>query len=221
MSNGGDVSKPGSRAPIHLGNVLVVEGLDMYRFFLALLRELGLKNQIEVRNGGGIPDLYKYLAVLPLVSDFDKVSSLGVVCDTETDPSAAFNNLRNALQQAGLSVPATVLQPTSLSSRPCITVALLPDAATPGMLESLLWRSLRAEADPRISCVEQYLDCIRQQTGNPLAHEEKSRLHAYIAGREQPWLLLGQAAHANYFPWTSPVFDEIEGFVRSLVATTP
>jgi hypothetical protein len=219
MSNGGDVSQPGSREPIHYDTVLVVEGRDMLGFFFALLRELGLTKQAEVRNGGGVPDLYDYLAVLPNVSNFDKVTSLGVACDTETDPAVAFNNLCNALQRAGLSVPAAALQPTTPPAVPRVTVALLPDARTPGMLETLLWRSL--SADPLISCVVQYLDCVRRQTGKPLAHEEKSRIHAYIAGREQPWLLLGQAARAHYFPWASPVFDEIKGFVQGLVGATP
>lgn len=90
MSNGGDVSQPGSRQPIRYGTLLVVEGRDTFGFFLALLKELGLVNRVEVRNGGGVPDLYDYLAVLPNISGFDAVTSLGVVCDCETDPAAAF-----------------------------------------------------------------------------------------------------------------------------------
>src|SRR5438105_3417416 len=113
MSNGGDVSQPGSREPLHYDTVLVVEGRDIFGVFLALLRELGLTKQIEVRNGGGIPDLYDYLAVLPNVSNFDKVTSLGIVCDTETDPAAALNKLCNALGRAGLPMPAAALQPTT------------------------------------------------------------------------------------------------------------
>jgi hypothetical protein len=56
MSNGGDPSQPGSRTPIRYSTVLVVEGRDLFGFFLPLLKELGLQNQIEVRNGGGVPD---------------------------------------------------------------------------------------------------------------------------------------------------------------------
>jgi hypothetical protein len=219
MSNGGDVSQPGSREPLHYDAVLVVEGRDMFGFFLALLRELGLEKRIEVRNGGGVPDLYDFLAVLPNVSNFDKVASLGVVCDAEADPVAAFNDLCTALRRAGLSVPAAVLQPTSSPPAPRTTVALLPDAGTPGMLETLLWRTLAG--DPLTPCVEQYLDCVRKLTGQPLAYEDKSRVHTYIAGRDQPWLLVGQAARAKYFPWASTAFDEIKRFVQSLVSAAP
>jgi hypothetical protein len=215
MSNGGDVSKAGSREPLHYSTVLVVEGRDMFGFFLALLREVGLANQIEVRKGGGVPDVYDYLAVLPNVTNFDNVTSLGVVCDTEKDPPGALTNLCKALSRAGLSVPQAALRTTPAPPVPRVTVTLLPDPVTPGMLEALLWRALHG--DPRIPCVVQYLECIRQQTGKPVDREEKSRVHAYIAGREQPGLLIGQAAKANYFPWASPAFDEIKGFVHSLL----
>src|SRR5262245_31235175 len=129
MSNGGDVSQPGSRAPFHYSTPLVVEGRDMFGFFLALLKELGLFNRIEVRNGGGIPDLYDYLAVLPNISGFDAVTSLGVVCDCEADPSLAFRDLCQALRRAGLPVPTAALQPAGGSPPPRVQVALLPDAA--------------------------------------------------------------------------------------------
>lgn len=90
----------------------------------------------------------------------------------------------------------------------------MPDAATPGMLETLLWRALAA--DPLVPCVDQFLACIRQQAGQPHPREEKSRIYSYIAARDQPWLLLGQAARAGYFPWSSPVFAEIKRFVQGL-----
>jgi len=87
------------------------------------------------------------------------------------------------------------------------------------MLETLCWRALAG--DQRLSCVEDYLDCIRKQTGQSLACEEKSRIHSYIAGTEQPWLLLGQAAKAKVFPWTSAVFDETMSFLQGLVGANP
>jgi hypothetical protein len=221
MSNGGDVSQPGSRAALHYDTVLVVEGRDMFGFFLALLRQLGLSKQIEVRNGGGIPDLYDHLAVLPNVSGFDKVASLGIACDTEADPVAAFHNLCNALQRAGLSSPTAVLQPTTVPPVPRITVALLPDSNTAGMLETLLWRSLALAGDPRVLCVDEFLSCVERQTGKAVTRIEKSRIYAYIASREEPWFLLGQAAQSGYFPWDSPAFDEIRRFLHQLIASTP
>src|SRR5882672_6882993 len=131
MSTGGELFEAGSREPIRFGNVLVVEGRDMFGFFLALLREIGLDNHIEVRNGGGTPGLYDYLGDLTAISGFSAVNSLGVVCDCESDPLAAFNSLCNGLRRAGLTEPSAVLTPTATPPMPRITVQLLPDAGTP------------------------------------------------------------------------------------------
>ena len=167
--------------------------------------ELGLTKQIEVRNGGGVPDLYNYLAVLPAVSDFDKVTSLGVVCDTETDPVAAFNNLCNALQQAGLPVPAAVLQPTSASPIPRVTIALLPDAATPGMLETLLWRFLAPiPVSPASSNISTAF------ASRPEVHSLTRRKHAFtriLPGENNPgyfWARPGaRIISLEYFPFST------------------
>lgn len=219
MSNVGRLSAPGSRAPITHDTVLVVEGRDMFGFFLALLTELGLQNRIEIRNAGGIQDWPGFLLALPTVSGFGAVVSLGLVRDCETDPARAYQDVCNALRGAALPVPAAALQPTQPPPPPRVTVMLLPDPNTPGMLETLCWRALASH--PLVPCVEQYLDCVRKQTGQPLAHEEKSRVYAYLAGREQPWLLLGQAAHAGYFPWAAPAFDQVKGFLQGLIGGTP
>ncbi len=215
MTDGAELFKPGTREPIRLPAMLVVEGRDMFGFFLAQLRELGLDKQIEVRNGGGVPDLYDYLGVLPNISGFDAVTSLGVACDSETNPNDSFQALCSALKRAGLPEPAAAFQATSALQSRRVTIALLPDAATPGMLESLLWRALSGDA--RVSCIDEFVQCVESATGQPLARIDKSRVHAYIAARDEPWFLVGQAARSGYFPWESPVFDEIKGFVRSLI----
>jgi hypothetical protein len=182
MSNVGRLSEPGSRQPITHSKLLVVEGRDMFGFFLGLLTELGLQDRIEIRNAGGIQDWPNVLLALPTIAGFDAVDCLGLARDCEADPARAFQEACSALSAAGLPVPATVLQSTPTPPYPRVALLLLPDASTPGMLETLCWRALAS--DPRFSCVEEYLDCVRRQTGQPLAHEEKSRIHAYIAGRE-------------------------------------
>jgi len=100
-----------------------------------------------------------------------------------------------------------------------VAISLLPDSNTPGMLETLCWRSLAG--NPLLPCVEEYIKCVTSATHQALAHEDKSRLYAYIAGKDQPWLLLGQAAHAGYFPWASPEFDQLKAFVYGLIQASP
>jgi hypothetical protein len=218
MSNGGKRYQRSDRSPLTHSAILVVEGRDMWEFFGALLQVLGLQDQVEIRDPGGINDWPDFLRALPTISGFDAVVSLGLVRDCETNPTGAFQSVCSTLQGAGWSVPPAVLQPTA-TPPPRITVMLLPDASTPGMLETLCWRALLA--DPRVPCIEEFLKCVEKQTGQPVARIEKSRIHAYIASREEPWFLLGQAARTSYFPWDSPAFNEIKGFVQGLVAATP
>jgi hypothetical protein len=219
MSDGGELFHPGTRAPITHDAVLVVEGRDMFGFFLALLRQLGLDQQIEVRNGGGLPGFHDYFQDLVLINEFSRVTALGIVRDCEDNPAGALQQVCAGLQRASLAVPSSPLVATSMPPQPQVTVMLLPDSNTSGMLETLCWRALGS--DPRIPCIDEYLKCVEQVTGQPVRGLEKSRIHTYIAAREEPWFLLGQAARAGYFPWDSPAFDEVKRFVSGLIPSQP
>src|SRR5262249_15302922 len=117
-----------SRSAIQLNTVLVAEGRDLFEFLIALLGELGLPNQIEVRDGGGTAiggkgDFEQYLQLLPNIAGFPQVVSLGVLRDAEADPVQAFQDVCKALNRAGLPVPQAALQATQ--SVPQVTVMLL------------------------------------------------------------------------------------------------
>jgi hypothetical protein len=211
-----------SQSPIQLDTVLVVEGRDCFEFVIALLTDIGLQQRIDVRDGGGVAkgasgDLAKYLQLLPAVSGFDKVAALGILCDAEVNPAKTFQDTCRALVRARLTAPQTCLQATT--SVPKVTVMLLPDAASPGMLETLCWRSVAGS--PIVPCVEDYLNCLNAKTGRQVRVPDKSRVDAFVAAQDDPWLLLGQAARAGLFPWTSPAFDEIKAFLYGLIASTP
>lgn len=210
-----------SASPIQLDTVLVVEGRDTFEFALALLVKLGLQNRIEVRDGGGVAkkgtgDFEQYIRLLPSIAGFNQVSSLGILRDADANPGQAFQDVCKALRKAQLPVPQTAL--LTSAPTPKVTVMLLPDPQSPGMLETLCWRALNN--DSRIPCVEEFLTCIEKVTGQPLAYTEKSRIQAYIAAREEPRFLLGQAARSDYFPWDSSHFAEVKQFLQ-LLASKP
>jgi hypothetical protein len=217
MSFAADLYVPGSRSSITHETLLIVEGRDVFRFFLKLLQSQGLNEDVELRNFGGVTDLREYLKTLRLISGFHRVTSLGVVRDCESDPEAAFQSIRSALSNAGFAVPSAPLQ--AAGNDPRVRVMLLPDASTPGMLETLCWRSL--SGNPLVRCVEEFVSCVGTATGSAVPKPDKSRIHAFIAAQEDPQYLLGQAAHAGYFPLGSPAFDETKSFLQSLAARSP
>jgi len=218
-----DLHEAGARSPITLTKLLLVEGKDQFYFFKALLRHLRVLETIEIRNYGGCEQLADYLNVLPAIDGFLDVTSMGIVQDAERDPASAFDAVRGALESARsrhsseprwerLSVPAEPI--LKAGEAPTISVFLLPDANTAGMLEDLCLRSVQEDA--ALPCVETYFTCLGDRQVRLPANAAKAHLHAFLASRPKPDLLVGQAAEAGYFPWDSPAFQPVQQFLRAL-----
>ena len=207
-----DLQSPGSRSPITYSKVLIVEGRDAFEFFKALLRNLNLLAEIEIRNAGGVDQFSDYLRTLMAASGFSRVISLGIVRDAEEDADAAFQSVCTALRQVGMSEPQ---RPMAVADgKPRISVFILPDCENRGMLETLCVQAVRD--DPAYQCVEQYFQCLQQQGVVLPYNMSKARLHTFLSSRPEAGLLLGQAAHRNYLPGDNPAFDHIRQFLQEL-----
>jgi hypothetical protein len=191
---------------------LLVEGRDAVEFFAAFnagRRILGL----QVQNFGGITQLRPFLKAFVRLPAFQAiVQSVAIVRDAETDPIAAFQSVCSSLEAAGLPSPSApgVVAPGS----PSMVVYLLPDPHTPGMLESLCLRALAN--DLATDCVHEFLSCVEHATGVALVNPEKARLHAFLASRPKPGLLLGQAARAGYLSLNDDVYSPLNEFLRQV-----
>jgi hypothetical protein len=191
---------------------LLVEGRDAVAFFGALLKHLDL-SEFQIQNFGGINELRPFLKALRNEPDFwGKVSSLGVIRDAENDPYGAFQSVRDSLLAANLPAPDETIIRTEAA--PQVSVLILPDAVTPGMLESLYLAAV--EHDPAIQCVDEYFNCLNRQMAVSPSNLTKARLHAFLSSRPKPDLLVGEAASAGYFPWNHPVFEQVKQFLRAL-----
>lgn len=86
--------------------------------------------------------------------------------------------------------PITPMRP--ITGPPQVTVMIVPDADTPGMVESVCLNSV--SDDPAMACVEQYFQCLQAQL-RTLAESDipKARVRAFLALRE--WL---EIAHFEY-----------------------
>ena len=207
-----DLQSPQSRSPITYSKLLVVEGHDAFQFFKALLRHLDLLTEIEIRNSGGVGEWPTYLRTLIGTSGFAGITSLGIVRDAEADAESAFVAVCNGLRQAKLNWP---LRPMTIADgEPKVTVFILPDCSNQGMLETLCLRAV--STDLAMPCVEEYFQCVQKQGLALPSNMWKARLHAFLASRARPSLLLGQAAHEGYWPWESPAFDQLKQFLHAL-----
>jgi hypothetical protein len=218
----GDLDRPECRQPISLPRVLLVEGYDAFRVFLAFLRHLDLASIIEVRNPGGNTQFDDYFEALTVTPGFSDVVSLGIIRDAETSASAAFKAVCEMLRRHNradpmTSLPVPVAPAVLAEGRPNVAVYILPDCEHEGALETLL---LKAIADDlAIACMDKYFTCL-SAAGLGSAwntnRRHKAQLQAFRASRERPGLKLGEAADKGYYPWDSPAFDGINQFLRQL-----
>lgn len=200
-----------SPQPITYEKVLLVEGNDAFQFFKALLRHLNLLSDIEIRNFGGVDGL-DFLETLKITDGFDHVISLAIIRDAESNAVSAFNSVCSILGQTGFDVPPRPI--TSTGGSPKISVFILPDCVNNGSIETLCLQTVRN--DPAMPCVDQFFMCIQNNRLPLPANMQKANLHAFLASRQRPHLLLGQAAHAGYWPWNHAALNPLKRFLNNI-----
>jgi hypothetical protein len=113
---------------------------------------------------------------------------------------------------ANLPVPKKPLEITN--TQPRVSVFILPDSKTKGMLETICISSVKE--DPAIECVNAYIKCLKDELKAPPKNIEKARMQAFLASRKKVPRMLGLAAKQNVWPWDSPVFENVKNFLNSL-----
>jgi hypothetical protein len=204
---------PPPPVPVTLAKLLLVEGDTPMHFFEALLRRLGLQDNIEIRNFRGIGDFKNYVINLADTDEFKRlVTSVGVVRDAEGDAVAARKTVTASLIDAGL---------TQARNPPIQTkIFILPDNTNSGMIETLCMEAVQNE--PALAgvcgCVEDFFACLARNNvsmpGSP--YLAKHRAQAFLATRSEVQLFPGLAAYRGYWPWDNLVFDPLKRFLQAL-----
>lgn len=196
-------------------NLLLVEGKEDKIFFDALIIHQNMQN-IQIISYEGTSNLRTFLkGVLLKAPEFhNRVKSLGIVRDADTNATSTFQSICDALQNAGLSVPANPLELTS--QNPKITVMVIPHGSTSGMLEDLCLKAVIS--DPATPCMEQYFECLQQLPSSLPNNISKAKVHAFLASRHEPDLRLGEAAKAGYWPWENNAFDHVKFFLQQIIS---
>lgn len=193
-------------------HLFVVEGEDDRRFLEAFIRAEGL-GHVQILATTGKDNIRGFLGSLRRTPGFRKlVTSLGILRDADDDPKAAFQSVRDALAAAELPFPD---QPSRVAAGPPrVAVMIIPGGGGTGALEDLCLRAVYH--DPLMRCVEQYIDCLNAAGSRP-GGPSKARVQAFLASRPRAGLRLGEAAEAGYWNFQSEVYDQLRGFLRSLV----
>ncbi len=194
-------------------NLLIVEGKEDVLFFTALTKHLNLEN-IQIAGIGGKNTLRAELKQIRKSRSFlDLVTSLGIVRDADENPKGAFQSVSSALKAAELPVPKRPL--VSVDNTPRVTVMILPDANTSGMLEDVCLKAIENEA--AMNCTKQYFECLQQQSLSLPKDISKAKIQVYLAALEAE-IRLGVAAQKGFWPWEHPAFDEVKRFLELVVS---
>lgn len=193
---------------------LLVEGKDPKNFFEAMLRDMGVASDIEVRDFGGKDELSGYLRLFVRIQEFPTVKRVGIIRDAENNAVGAFDSVCGSLRASGLPVPSKCEEFTS--SNPSVGVAILPGDNQSGMLETLLCRKFADS--PEDSCISEFFECVKGSTGQEIVRRDKARTQVFLATKPRPFLSVGVAAQRKYRYWDfdHSGFDRIRGFLAEL-----
>jgi hypothetical protein len=161
--------------------ILLVEGQDEEYLFTALIDALDLVNDMQIIPVGGITKLGASLKGIKNRSGYNQVTSIGIIRDADNNAHSSFLSVCSALHSANLPEPSDPLQPTP--GPPQVTILIVPDSDTPGMIENVCLNSVTG--DPAIPCLEQYFRCLQENLIS-LAENNipKATVRTFLASRE-------------------------------------
>lgn len=193
--------------------LLLVEGQDEVNLLTEILSAIGVAN-VQLLDCGGKDQFTSRLEAAlgnARTKAIDLVC-LGVIRDADLDFNGAFDSICGSLRNNDLPVPIKVLDVAT--GNPCTTVFIAPDNHNLGAIEQLCWDSVSTE--PAGSCVEQYIDCLTDNSALSSTDTGKSKVHAYLASMVDPVASVGIGAKAGYWKLDHSAFDDIKQFIQNV-----
>lgn len=191
-------------------NLIIGEGKDECNFFSALIDHLDLSN-VEVQEYKGKSMLEKYLTGLKLEIDRGKYDSILITRDADDNFKGVVQSIKEMLRRIHFPVPND--PGNFVGEMPRIAFYILPDNQNNGCLETLCLQSI--EDDPIRNCVDVFWKCLKEKE-SPAKSEVKSKVHAFLAGQEDPMVRLGEVAKRGIWNFNHIAFDDINAVIREL-----
>jgi len=204
--------------------LILAEGMDVHGFLFHASRAFD-RDDIQVFNFKGKDELRPFLEALSNMENFTNVNTIVIARDAETNAQSTVQSIRSALQNAeNLDLPIPT-EPFQFSSSNGIKTAfiLFPGLdkngkSRAGTIEDLC---LETVADDPVlkKCVENFIKCSSQNQldNDVLRHPWKSRLHAYLAGKDDhAGIKLGVAAKDRVWNWDHPAMIPFKEVIQKM-----
>lgn len=193
--------------------LVLVEGLDYFHLLLnsPMAAQEWFKRNVQLLDfkEGGVT-LGQFLARLREVRTFERVKSIGIICDAEDNAAAMANSVSTALNSNHFASPQHSGE--IAAGPPAIGFLIVPDGAASGCLEHACLQAI-AKRDV-LRCAEQFLECISGASLNS-NRQAKIKVHAAIAGSgHNPALTLGQSATTGLWDFGHAALSVMLRFVQ-------
>ncbi|MFC2155570.1 DUF3226 domain-containing protein [Acidobacteriota bacterium] len=200
-----------SPAPFGEPILLVVEGKDEVNFFEALLREIGMNENVDVRETEGKDKFKELMPAFTITTGFNLIEKIAVIRDADNNSNDAFKSVIDVLKKNGLKPPK---KPGEFSRGiPSVGVFIMPDNTSTGMLEDLCLDTVMDH--PAMKCVDTFIDCVRDLK-EPPKNISKSKVQAYLAAKPEIKNSLGVGAQKGYWDLKSKNLRPLISFLEQL-----
>src|SRR6266850_3284033 len=151
---------------------LVCEGKADEVFFSRLLKASGKNVDVACPKkddpNGGLGKTAIHKRLIGLQAQFDKMTRVIVLVDSDDDPAQAFTEAVDQFNRANTAnpakpypVPATVNTIATLAGSPDTAIALVPAVGVKGSLDALLLQSFEQKFPTKIKCVDDFCGCMK------------------------------------------------------------
>lgn len=202
--------------------LILCEGRDAEEFLITYLNSKALEevsafsNDFQVMDFGGNEQLADYMLILKNMEGFEKVKSMIIVRDAETNTESAICQIQAALKKCDLPVPP---EPYCLEGENIkIGYLLFPTCAAEvkqGALEDLCLAILAEKNHGAIlNEIDGLMEKLEDKYSRKFPHEFKSKLHSYFSVTDEfVSLKIGEAARAGAFDWDNEKLLPLKEFL--------
>lgn len=178
-------------------NVLLVEGRDDRHVVLHICQRRAYESPcISDKN-----DVDQLLASISAEMKVSDRKAVGILVDANDNPIARWTSIKNRLLKVGITIPeapdpnGTIIEDTE--DLPRVGIWMMPDNVSQGYLEHFVEKMIPAD-DPVWPLSQKYIEGIPEEHRRfKERHNQKAKIHAWLAAREKPGLFMGQAIGAK------------------------
>ena len=192
--------------------LVLCEGKDEVAVIEELCAARGI-GSLTLERFEGKDNLTNVLRELPKRPVFaqQQVESLAVLLDANGDPEAAWQRVRDAVQNhLKVFLPE---RGVFVGEKPKIAGYIVAGSDGKGMLEDLCLLALSSK--PGYQCLSEYFRCLSENTERKEYHA-KAKFRAWMSSQSEFDLGLGLAASKGFVPWDATAFDALAQFLARM-----